>query len=300
MGAKWKEEAIFLGYLQEPRAREVLSGREWEFSVEGLSFRLRNTFLPQGDAYDGALHIEVVQEICSLAGISIQVQGTSNLRLPQGTPEQGFLWQVEKGTSCLDMLQRILEFTGWQLLTSFSVDDNGYPTGYLLYRAPPDPSSTPSKAKFWRTTEKTKEEPPEGMVYLPLLELEEEWEPPEANEIWVCGMDHLGYPIVQYWLNTPSLTEPSDGDFLGYRKVFIEVNASLNTQEAVQQRLTVLIGEKGHGKRRHEWVAPWEANLQPEDLVEMEGVDGTVMIERIEIERDGGDMLVGRYQGVGV
>lgn len=283
-GVKWNDTALFSGYLREPTAKEMGRGKEWELTADGIAFKLRNTLLPAGIAYDGILHTQAVEDICGYAGIDVSAESDpENLKLPQGTPEQGFLWQTEQGTSCMELLERIIEFTGWQLISSFSLDGNGYPTQKLLYRPLPDPQNTPTVAKFGKTTEKAEEN--DGIA---LLEFREITEPPSANEIWVCGMDYFGYPICDFLINRDSMGNPQSEDYIGFRKGIIEINASLNDISAVQRRLKAL-EEELHSKKRYEWVSKWQVNIQPGDYVEIEGVEGKVMVERIEIEFEGGE-----------
>ncbi len=281
-GVKWNTTALFSGYLLEPDAKEVRWGREWELPADGIAFKLRNTFLPPGTAYDGVSHRLAVQDICNYAGIEVELASDpQNITLPKGTPEQEFLWQTEQGTSCLELLQRIIEFSGWQLLSSYSLDEDGYPTHKLIYRPLPDPSSTPAVAKFWKTTKEAEEN--NGIA---MLEYKETTQPPEANEVWVCGMDYAGYPICAFLINTNSLNNPSHEDYIGFRKRIVEVNASLNTASAVQRRLNNL-EKKMHTKRRYEWAMKGIANIFPGDYVEIDGVEGKIRVERIEVEWKG-------------
>lgn len=293
-GAKWDTSALFSGYLLEPQAEERIRGREWELEADGVAFKLRNTLLPSGVAYDGVAHRQAVIDICGFAGVDVEASSDpQNLKLPAGTPEQGFLWQTEQGTTCMELLERIVEFSGWQLISSFSLDTNGYPTHKLIYRPVPDPDTTPAVAKFWKTTEEAEEN--NGIA---MLEFKEITEPPEANEIWVCGMDYYGYPICDYLINTDSINNPSSEDYIGFRKRIIEVNASLNTLSAVQKRLANL-EKKLHIKKRYEWASQGIANIKPGDYVEIDGLDMKVVIEKLEIEfREWGGNSVSWYFGI--
>ncbi|MBC7328062.1 hypothetical protein H5T87_08105, partial [bacterium] len=277
-GIKKDTTAIFSGYLLEPEAREVVWGREWELQADGVAFKLRNTYLPAGTAYDGVLHTQAVIDICGYAGVDVEAfSDPDNLKLPAGTPEQGFLWQTEQGTSCMELLERIVEFTGWQLISSFSLDESGYPTHKLIYRPVPDPNTTPTVAKFWKTTEEAEEN--NGIA---MLEFREITEPPEANEIWVCGQDYYGYPICQFLINTDSINNPSSDDYIGFRKRMIEVNASLNTISAVQKRLNNLV-DKIRSKKRYEWISKGVLDVGPGDFVEIAEVEEKIEVERVEI-----------------
>ncbi|MBC7330298.1 hypothetical protein H5T88_08075 [bacterium] len=298
-GAKWDDTAIFSGYLLEPQAKEVRWGREWELTAQGIAFKLRNAILPAGTAYDGVLHTDAVVDvdICGYAGIDVETAtDPNNLKLPQGAPEQGFLWQVEQGTNALDLLERILEFTGWQLIASFSTDENGYPIAKLIYRPEPDPANTGIVAKFWKTTEGANQTPPEGVVYLKMFQFKEITEPPEINEAWVCGQDYMGYPICGFLINADSINNPDSDDYLGFRKQYVEVDASLNTESAIQQRLSVL-EKKMHTKKTYEWEAPAPPVVKPGDLVEIEGIEGKIRVDRVEVEWDGKVKLKAWYFG---
>lgn len=295
-GVKWDNTALFSGYLLEPGARERVRGREWELEADGIAFKLVNTLLPAGTAYDGVLHTQAVQDICGYAGVDVEVSpDPQNLKLPAGTPEQGFLWQTEQGTTCMELLERIVEFTGWQLISSFSLDANGYPTHKLIYRPVPDPQNTPTVAKFWKTTEDAQEN--NGIA---ILEFKEITEPPDANEIWVCGMDYYSNPICDFLINTDSINNPQSEDYIGFRKRIIEVNASLNTLADVQRRLANL-EKKLHTTKRYEWASSGLTTLQPGDYVEIDGVDGKVQVERIEVEfRYWEGISLSRFYGISV
>ncbi|MGB9797823.1 MAG: hypothetical protein ACPLSK_04300, partial [bacterium] len=296
-GAKWDTTAIFSGYLLEPEAKELVVGRVWELSAQGIAFKLRNAVLPANTAYDGALHTDAVKDICGYAGVDVETAtDPNNLKLPQGTPEQGFLWQVDEGTNCLDLLERIVEFTGWQLISAFSLDANGYPTAKLIYRPEPDPATTNIVAKFWKTTADASQTPPAGIVYLKMLEYREKTEPPEANEVWVCGQDYYGRPICLYLINTDSINNPASDDYIGFKKSIIEVDASLNSISAVQQRLQVL-SKKMHTKKTYEWVAPAPPVVKVGDLVEIDGVTGKIRVDRVEVEFRGRGEAKAVYYG---
>jgi hypothetical protein len=193
-------------------------------------------------------------------------------------------------------LERIAEFTGWQLIASFSLDNNGYPTAKLIYRPEPDPATTSTVAKFWRKTADAQQTPPAGVVYLKMFQFKETTEPPEINEAWVCGQDYLGYPICGFLINTDSINNPDSDDYIGFRKQYVEVDASLNTSEAVQQRLQVL-SKKMHTKKTYEWEAPAPPVVKPSDLVEIDGVNGKIRVEGVEVEFDGKVRLKARYFG---
>lgn len=292
-GAKGNNTALFSGYLLEPTTEERVRGREWDLTVDGISFKLKNTLLPAGIAYDGVPHREAVIDICGFAGVDVEAASDKqNLKLPAGTPEQGFLWQTEQGTSCMEFLERIVEFSGWQLISSFSLDTNGYPTHKLVYRPVPDPQNTPTVAKFWKTTEGAEEN--NGIA---ILEFREITEPPEANEIWVCGINYYGNPICDFIINTDSINNPSSKDYIGFRKRVLEINASLNTIGDVHLRLANL-EEKMHIKRRYEWKSYSVLVINPGDYVDIEGVDGKVKVEMIESKLDSKkDFMLSWFRG---
>ena len=300
-GVKWDTTAIFSGYLLEPSAKEVIYGKEWELNAQGIAFKLRNTILPAGTAYDGVLHTDAVKDICGYAGIDVETAtDPNNLKLPQGTPEQGFLWQVEQGTNALDLLERIVEFTGWQLISSFSLDANGYPTAKLIYRPEPDPANTSIVAKFWKKTADAQQTPPSGVVYLKMFQFKETTEPPEINEAWVCGQDYLGYPICGFLIHTDSINNPDSEDYIGFRKQYVEVDASLNTSQAVQQRLQVL-SKKMHTKKTYEWEAPAPPVVKPGDLVEIDGITGKIRVDKVEVIANSTEKAMrARYNGTKV
>ncbi|MGC8844125.1 MAG: hypothetical protein ACP5QS_09310, partial [bacterium] len=133
-------------------------------------------------------------------------------------------------------------------------------------------------------------------VYLKMLEYREKTEPPEANEVWVCGQDYYGRPICLYLINTDSINNPSSDDYIGFKKSIIEVDASLNSISAVQQRLQVL-SKKMHTKKTYEWVAPAPPVVKVGDLVEIDGVTGKIRVDRVEVEFRGRGEAKAVYYG---
>jgi hypothetical protein len=311
---------IFRGTVMPPIIRRIQGGVDVvEFTLHDQWHRFSHTILPNSRAYDGWDATVAIGDLLEKAGLQVRdggdfsfqsgseggqcletgevylVKGTG--KLAQSLRDEQDLYRPQMGSSVAEVLTHIKEnYFAHDWIHGFRpVYSNGVSSvKYCLYPKPSEPMAVlyidrlSASANFGD--------------FVAMGVWVETHSEPEANELWVIGQDPDGYAIVASQFNAfsqlPSYSDAISaglhpGLWLGERRLILRFDNSLNTQADADFVCGLLWNAAFREKTRARVKATYRPSingqtidLQPGDVIEIQGKQGLWRILSMEIDLD--------------